>query len=60
MLSHFVVYIFGSSWCDLIDSNWYFVFKIILTYCEKKNVMIEKNFWNWRLKADNLQTFGDH
>ena len=31
-----------------IDKNWYFVTKIIQTYCEKKK-------WNSRLKADNLQ-----
>ena len=41
--------------------NWYFVTKIVLTYCEKKNVIvIEKNFWNSRLKAENLQNFWDH
>ena len=32
--------------------KWYFISKIVLTYCEKKNVlMIEKNFWNSRLKT---------
>ena len=31
--------------------NWYFVPKIVLTYCEEKNVqVIKKNFWNSRLK----------
>ena len=35
--------------------------KIVLTYCKKKNVLvIEKNFWNSRLKAKNLQIFWDH
>ena len=39
----------------------YFVTKIVLTYCEKKIVpVIEKNFWNSRLKAENLQNFWDH
>ena len=32
---------------------WYFVTKIVLIYCEKKNVLvIEKNFWNSRLKLE--------
>ena len=41
------------------DSDiWYFVTKIFQTYCEKKIVLgIEKNFWNSRLKAENLQNF---
>ena len=44
----------------LIIENWYFVTKIVLTFCEKKNVLvIEKNFWNSRLKAENLQKFWD-
>ena len=31
---------------------WYFVTKIVLTYCEKQNVLVvKKNFWNSRLKA---------
>ena len=30
--------------------KWYFVTKIVLTYCEK-------NFWNSRLKAENLKFF---
>ena len=31
------------------------------TYCEKKIVIvIEKNFWNSRLKAENFQNFWDH
>ena len=34
--------------------------KIVLTYCEKKIVLvIEKIFWNSRLKAENLQKFWD-
>ena len=37
---------------------WHFVSKIILTCCEKKIVLvIQKNFWNSRLKAENLQKF---
>ena len=27
---------------------------------EKIVLVIEKNFWNWRLKAENLQNFWDH
>ena len=43
------------------SKKWYFVTKIVLTYYEKKIVLvIEKNFWNSRLKAENLQTFWDH
>ena len=35
--------------------------KIVLTYREKKNVlMIKKNVWNSRLKTENLQNFWDH
>ena len=38
--------------------KWYFVTKIVLTYCEQKNVLvIEKNFRNSRLKAETLQNF---
>ena len=40
---------------------WHFVSKIILTCCEKKIVLvIQKNFWNSRLKVENLQTYWDH
>ena len=36
-------------------TKWYFVSKIVLTYCEKKNILvIKKNFWNSRLQAENL------
>ena len=37
---------FHSQWGKIIyKRNWYFVTKIVLTYCEKKNVLvIEKNF----------------
>ena len=36
--------------------KWYFVTKIVLTYCEKKFVLvIVKNVCNLRLKAKNLQ-----
>ena len=35
--------------CDYIQ-KWYFVTKIVLTYCEK-------NFWDSRLMAENLQNF---
>ena len=45
----------------LFKFAWYFVSKIVLTFCEKKNVPVsEKNFWNSRLKAWNLQNFWDH
>ena len=41
--------------------KWYFVSKIVPSSCEGKNVLvIEKNFWNSRLKAENLQNFWDH
>ena len=41
--------------------QWYFVTKIVLAYCEKKcSIVREKNFWNSRLKAENLQNFWDH
>ena len=45
-------------WKDGLQ-NWYFVTKIVLTYCEK-TMAIKKNFWNLRLKAENLQTFCNH
>ena len=32
-----------------------------MLFCFKKNVLvINKNFWNWRLKANNMQNFWDH
>ena len=38
---------------EFIRKQWYFVTKIVLTYCEKKNALvIEKNFWNSRLKLE--------
>ena len=44
-----------------ITVKWYFVTKIVLTYCEKKIVLvIKKNFGNSRLKAENLKFFWDH
>ena len=37
-------------------NKWYFVFKIVLTYCEKKSVLvIEKNFRRFDAEAENLQ-----
>ena len=43
-----------------VCKKWYFVTKIVLTFYEKKIVLvIEKNVWNSRLKAENLQTFWD-
>ena len=51
----------NSIYIVLVQQQWYFVTKIVLTYCEKKIVLvIEKNFWNSRLKAENLQNFWDH
>ena len=39
-----------------LKNNWYFVTKIVLTYCEKNcSSDREKNFWNLRLKAEYLQ-----
>ena len=48
--------------CGLkLRQKWYFVTNIVLTYCEKKKILvIEKNFWNSRLKAENLKFFLDH
>ena len=41
---------------EMWGQPWYFVTKIVLAYCEKKIVLvIERNFWNSRLKAENLQ-----
>ena len=46
---------------EFVVKNWYFVTKIVLTYWEKKIVLaIEKNFWNSRLKAENLQNIWNH
>ena len=43
--------------CELFW-KWYFVTKIVLTYCEKKIVLVvKKNFWNLGLKAENLKFF---
>ena len=36
---------------------WYFVFKIVLTYCEKYLFLWSKKNWNSRPKVENLQTF---
>ena len=43
---------------SLFYDHWYFVSKIVLTLCEKNIVVvIEKNFWNSRLKGKNLQKY---
>ena len=47
-----------SLWPDL--KKWYFVTKIVLTYCEKNVLVIEKKISNWKLKDEKLQKFGDH
>ena len=39
---------------------WYFVSKIVLTYCEKNCFVIEKNFWISRLEVENFQKTWDH
>ena len=40
----------------LDGKKWYFVFEIVLTYCEKKSVLvIEKNFRRFDAEAENLQ-----
>ena len=44
----------------LLLMKWYFVTKIVLTYCEKIVLVIEKNFWNSKLKAENLKKLWDH
>ena len=36
---------------------WYIFFKIVLTFCEKKNLTIEMTFSNFKPKASNLQKF---
>ena len=65
VLSHYKWHFVGhpkvtSRWENPV-MDWYFVSNIVLTYCEKKNVLvIEKNFWNLRLKAENLQKKLDH
>ena len=41
-------------------SKWYFVSKIVLTYCEKNCSSDRENLWNSRLKPENLQKFWDH
>jgi hypothetical protein len=38
---------------EQFSKQWYFVSKNFQTYCEKKS--FQKNFWNSRLKAENLQ-----
>ena len=43
----------------IIFQKWYFATKIVLIYCEIV-LMIEKNFWDLRLKTKNLQKFWDH
>ena len=46
------------SQCYRYGKYWYFVSKIVLTYCEKKNVVvIKKIFCNSRLRAENFQNF---
>ena len=50
-----------------LNNNWAFViFSLVLDYREiwyfvtKIVLVMEKNFWNSRLKAENLQKFWDH
>ena len=51
-------YRIGLRSCEESPKKWHFVSKIVLTFCEKKNVqVIEKNLLNSRLKAKNLQIF---
>ena len=54
-----VLYILQANSRFIYDNcNGIFFSKIVITYCEKKIVLvIEKNFLNSRLKADNLQKF---
>ena len=55
---YFAVLIFCYQNCsDLLWKKWYFVTKIVLTYCEKKLFQWSRNSW---LKAENLQIFWDH
>ena len=40
-----------------VKQKLYFVSKIVLTYYQRNYLVIQKNFWNSRLKAENLQIF---
>ena len=51
--------LYYDKWPHYFLHQWYFVCKIVLTYCEKKN-LIEIFIWNSRLKAGNLQNVWDH
>ena len=53
-----VSHYFFSNRCWKSWKKLYFVNKIVLTDCVKKIVLvIEKNFWNSRLKGENFQNF---
>ena len=45
---------------NIFKNFWHFVSTIVLTRFKNFFLKIEKNFWNSRLKADNLQNFWDH
>ena len=60
-LSHpifFFTFFFTFSSSSLLsDTYWYFVTKIVLTYCEKKCSSDQKKLLKFKAEANNLQTF---
>ena len=62
-----VLDLFDPTWQDTkyvlvlyVRMYWYFVTKIVLTYCEKNCSSDQEIFWKTRLKAENLQNFCNH
>ena len=51
--------LYYDKWPHYFLHQWYFVSKIVLTYCEKKKCDRDF-FWNSRLKVRNLQNVWDH
>ena len=56
MLKTFLPAIFPSVISDV--KQWYFVTKVVLTYCEKKNSSDRENVL--KFKAENLKDILDH
>ena len=49
----------GQAECIVLKCKiWYFVSKIVLTYCEKKCLAFKRE--NSRLKVNNFRNFRDH
>ena len=70
-LQHFILYkVYKTKTLNILKVAFIFVLNLILAPFSKKNcsdllwekivLVIEKNFWNLRLKAENLQKFWDH